>query len=105
MQRARARARLVSLPYVLGSLPDNNTPNNRNDKVPFIRRRGEVVKKLEGQGVKIVASHFFYTELFSLLVNIVVVKKIRLRFCACGSVASLFLESINNPVMVLKEVR
>jgi len=38
-------------------------------------------------------------------VNIVVVKKIRLRFCTCASVASLFLESINNPVMVVKEVR
>ena len=51
------------------------------------------------------ASHFFYTELFSLLVNIVVAKKNRLRFCACASVASLLLENINNPVMVVKEVR
>ena len=28
-------------------------PNDRNDKLPFIRRRGEVVKKLEGQSGKI----------------------------------------------------
>ena len=51
------------------------------------------------------ASHFFYTELFSLLVDAVVAKKNRLRFCACASVASLLLKVINNLVMVVKEVK
>ena len=33
-------------------------PNDRNDKLPFIRRRGEVVKKLEGQSGKILLNSF-----------------------------------------------
>ena len=33
-------------------------PNDRNDKVPFIRRREEVVKKLEGQSGKILLNSF-----------------------------------------------
>ncbi len=46
---------LVSLPHVIGYLSDNNIPNDRNDKVPFIRRRGEVAH----DGMRPCAIYFF----------------------------------------------
>ena len=53
------RSMVCSSIKVFISVPN---PNNRNDKVLFIRRRGEVVKKLEGRSGKILINSFEFSQ-------------------------------------------